>query len=97
MYTSVSLQKHFFNIMNFAGIASHITCTFLFDYSINFSCIHASICLHFDIFTYFLSGNAWNRSWMQRYGMTDKPHSSLTEGYSDILVRWTPPSGSDIV
>ena len=36
MYTSVSPQKHFFNIMNFMGIASHIPCTFLFHYSINF-------------------------------------------------------------
>ena len=36
MYTSVSPQKHFFNIMNLVGIASHITCTFLSDYSINF-------------------------------------------------------------
>ena len=26
-----------------------------------FSCMHAYIFLHFDIFTYFLSGNAWNR------------------------------------
>ena len=38
-----------------------------------FSCIHADICLLFDIFTYFLSGNVWHRLWMQRYGMTDKP------------------------
>ena len=36
MYTSVSPQKHFFNIMNLVGIASHITSTFLSDYSINF-------------------------------------------------------------
>ena len=36
MYTSVSLQKYFFNIMNLVRIASHITCTFLSDYSINF-------------------------------------------------------------
>ena len=36
MYTSVSPQKHFFNIMNLVGIASHITCTFLSDYTINF-------------------------------------------------------------
>ena len=36
MYTSVSPQKHFFNIMNWVGIASHITCTFLSDYTINF-------------------------------------------------------------
>ena len=28
--------KYFFNIMNLVGIASHITCTFLSDYSINF-------------------------------------------------------------
>ena len=58
-----------------------------------FSCIHAYICLHFDIFTYFLSWNAWCRLWMQRYGMTDKPPSYLTEGYSntfhqvDIMLR----------
>ena len=38
-----------------------------------FSYIHAYICLHFDIFTHFLTGNAWHRSWMQRYGMTDNP------------------------
>ena len=62
-----------------------------------FSCIHAYICLHLDIFTYFLSGNAWHRLWMQRYGMTDKPLSYWTEGYSDIFVRWTSPSGSDTV
>ena len=36
MYTSVSPQKHFFNIMNFVGIASHIKCTFLSDYPIHF-------------------------------------------------------------
>ena len=36
MYNCLSLQKHFFNIMNLVGIASHITCTFLSDYSINF-------------------------------------------------------------
>ena len=36
MYNSVSPQKHFFNIMNLVGIASHITCTLLSDYSINF-------------------------------------------------------------
>ena len=36
MYTSVSPQKHFFNIMNFVGIASHITFTFPSDCSINF-------------------------------------------------------------
>ena len=36
MYTSVSPPKHLFNIMNFVGIASHKTCTFLSDYSINF-------------------------------------------------------------
>ena len=36
MYTSVSPQKHFLKIMNLVGIASHITCTFLSDYSINF-------------------------------------------------------------
>ena len=35
MYTSVSPPKHFFNIMNLVGIASHITCTFLSDYTIN--------------------------------------------------------------
>ena len=37
-----------------------------------FSYIHADICLLFDMFTNFLSGNAWHRLWMQRYGMTDK-------------------------
>ena len=36
MYTSVSPQKYVFNIMNLVGIASHITFTFLSDYSINF-------------------------------------------------------------
>ena len=36
MYTLVSPQKHFFNIMNCVGIASHITFTFPSDYSINF-------------------------------------------------------------
>ena len=70
---SVSLQKHLFNIMNFAWIASHITCNFPLWLLYKFSCIHADICLHFDIFTYFLSGNAWHRLWMQRYCMTDKP------------------------
>ena len=35
VYTSVSPPKHFFNIMNLVGIASHIACTFLSDYSIN--------------------------------------------------------------
>ena len=36
-----------------------------------FSCIDAYICLHFDIFTYFLSGNVWNRSWVKWYGIED--------------------------
>ena len=66
------LPKTFFNIMNFVGIASHIKCTFLSDYPIHFH-VYMLVCLHFDIFTYFLSGNAWNRSWMKRYGMTDQP------------------------
>ena len=36
MYTSVSPPKHFFNIINFVGIASHTTFTFPSHYSINF-------------------------------------------------------------
>ena len=37
IYIFLYLPKNiFFNIMNLVGIASHITCTFLSDYSINF-------------------------------------------------------------
>ena len=89
-------QKHFFNMMNFVGIASHIKCTFLFDYSIHFH-VYMLISVYVLIFLHIFSGNAWNRLWMKRYGMTDQPPSYLTEGYSDIFVRWAPPSGSDIV
>ena len=61
MYTSVSPQKHFFNIMNFVGIASHITFTFPSDYSINFH-VYILISIYILIFLcIFLSGNAWNR------------------------------------
>ena len=56
MYTSVSAQTHLFNIMNFVGIASHITCTFLSGLLYKFSCMHPDICLHFDIYTYFCLG-----------------------------------------
>ena len=69
MYTSVSPQKHFCNIMNLVGIASHISCTLLSDYSINFH-VYMLISVYILIF---LSGNAWCILWMQRYGMTDKP------------------------
>ena len=56
MYISVSPQKHFLNIINLVGIASHITCTFLSDYSINFH-VYMLICVFiFDIFTYFCLG-----------------------------------------
>ena len=48
--------KHFLNIRNLVGIASHITCTFLSDYSINFH-VYMLICVFiFDIFTYFCLG-----------------------------------------
>ena len=97
MYTSVSPQKHLFNIMNFVGIASHITCTFLSDYSINVH-VYMLISVYILIFLHiFLSGNAWHRLWMQRYGMTDKPLHIWMKVTNDILVRWTPPSGSDSV
>ena len=67
--------KTFFQHQEFGGNCKpynmYITLWLLYK----FSCIHAYICLHFDIFTYSLSGNAWHRLWMQRYGMTDKsPH-----------------------
>ena len=29
------------------------------------------MCLHFDIFTYFLSENVWNRSCVKGYGIED--------------------------
>ena len=58
MYTSVSPQKHFFNIMNFVGIASHITFTFPSHYSINF---HVYMLSTFWYFYIFLAGNACNR------------------------------------
>ena len=51
MYTSVSPKKNFFNIMNFVGIASHITCTFLSDYSINFH-VYMLISVYILIFLY---------------------------------------------
>ena len=38
-----------------------------------FSCIHANMCFHFWYLYIFLSGNAWHRLSMQRYGMTDRP------------------------
>ena len=65
MYISVSPQKHFLNIINLVGIASHITCTFLSDYSINFH-VYMLICVFiFDIFTYcclgILSIDCWCR------------------------------------
>ena len=73
MYTSVPPQKHFFNIMNFVGIASHITCTFLSDYSINFH-VYMLISVYILIFLHiFCLGMLGNRFWMKRYGMTDKP------------------------
>ena len=52
MYTFVSPQKHLLNIMNFVGMASHITCTFLSDYSINFH-VYMLISVHFLIFLQF--------------------------------------------
>ena len=56
MYISVSPQKHFLKIINLVGIASHITCTFLSDYSINFH-VYMLICVFiFDIFTYCFLG-----------------------------------------
>ena len=48
--------KHFFNIMNLGGNCKpynmYITLWLLYT----FSCMHAYICLHFDIFTYFCMG-----------------------------------------
>ena len=41
-----------------------------------FSCIDAYICLHFDIFTYFLSGNVWKRSCVKWYDIEDVAHIS---------------------
>ena len=45
------LSKHLFNIMNFVGIASHITCTFLSDYSINFH-VYMLISVYILIFSH---------------------------------------------
>ena len=94
MYISVSPQKHFLNIINLVGIASHITCTFLSDYSINFH-VYVLICVFiFDIFTYFCLGmlgiDCRDMAWQI-------DPSYLTEGYIDIFIGWTSPSGSDIV
>ena len=53
MYTSVSPQKHFFNIRNLVGIVSHITCTLLSDYSINFH-VYMLISVYISIFLHIL-------------------------------------------
>ena len=73
VYFCISQKKHFFKIMNFVGIASHIKCTFFFWLLYIFSCTHALYLSTFWYFYIFLSGNAWNRLWMKRYGMPDQP------------------------
>ena len=97
MYTSVSPQKYVFNIMNLVGIASHITFTFLSDYSINF---HVYMFLSVYIWYFYICfwfQNAWCIIWMQRYGMTDKALSYLTEICCTIFVKWIPCSWSIFV
>ena len=74
------LPKNIFQHHEFCGNCKPYQMYLPLSLLYTFTCIHAYICLHFDIFTYFLSGNAWNRLWMKRYGMTDQPPHILTGG-----------------
>ena len=64
--------KHFFNIMHFVCMASHITCTFCSEFCINCH-VYMSMCLYSLQFLHFvLCWNAWWKLWMKWYGMTDE-------------------------
>ena len=57
--------KHFFNIMHFVCMASHITCTFCSEFCINCH-VYMSMCLYSLQFLHFvLCWNAWWKLWMK--------------------------------
>ena len=52
-------RKHFVNIMNFVGMASHITCTFGSEFSMNFF-VSMAMCMYILKFLHIvLRRNAW--------------------------------------
>ena len=77
-YFCISPKNHFFNIMNFVGIASHIKCTFLSDYSIHFH-VYMLISVYILIFLHIFCLGMFE-IWHDR-----STPSYLTEGYSDIV------------
>ena len=97
MYTSEFPQKICFQHHELGGYCKPYNMYIPLSLLYKFSCIHAYICLHLIFLHIFLSRNAWCILWMQRYGMTDKPLSYLTEVYSTIFIRLISCSGSDIL
>ena len=80
--------KHFFNIMHFVCMASHITCTFCSEFCIN---CHVYMSMCFTVCNFYilfcvgiLGGNCgWSdMAWQMNL-------SQLTAGYSYMFMRWT--------
>ena len=95
-YTSVHPQKHFFNIIHFVGIANHVTCTFGSElpWIFMYKCLFVSTFWNFYIM--FCGGMLGRHCGWSDMAWQMNP-SYLTEGYSDMFIKWTSVLWCDMV